>query len=292
MANDSTSVLDVVISSGGEVSGLGLDELEVVIERGQQTFIEVGRALMEIRDRRLYRETHATFEAYCGERWGWTRQRANQQIDAACVADALTTGVVKPQTEWAARAMLASLPSDEREQVRAGTATPAVAAHMAVHYSTGEEDWLTPPHIVAAVGRTLGHIDLDPCASLSFADNVPATKRLTECEDGLGSEWRGTVYMNPPYGRVIGDWVDKLVAEYTRGNVTAAVALVPARTDTAWFSLLADAALCLVRGRLKFGSMDSGAPFPSVAAYIGPDRSAFVDAFSGLGPIWVRWADD
>lgn len=40
-----------------------LKELESVIERGTKTFIEVGYALAEIRDQRLYRQTHATFES-------------------------------------------------------------------------------------------------------------------------------------------------------------------------------------------------------------------------------------
>ncbi len=60
-----------------------LAALEATIERGLATFIEVGQALMEIRERRLYRETHATFEDYCRERWGLKRPRAYELIEAA-----------------------------------------------------------------------------------------------------------------------------------------------------------------------------------------------------------------
>jgi hypothetical protein len=66
-----------------------LAELEVVIESGKQTYVEVGNALREIRDRKLYKETHQTFEAYCQERWGFTRSTAYRNIraaDVACVA--------------------------------------------------------------------------------------------------------------------------------------------------------------------------------------------------------------
>lgn len=125
-----TDSLDLIVGHGAEVSGLDLDQLEVIIERGQQTFIEVGRALMEIRDRRLYRETHATFEAYCGERWGWTRQHAYRHIDAAQVAGALSSTDDKPGSVREARAMLANLEPEEREQVRKGTATPATLARL------------------------------------------------------------------------------------------------------------------------------------------------------------------
>lgn len=77
-----------------------LAQLERTIERGLTTFIEVGSALVEIRDERLYRETHATFEEYCRERWGMARSRAYQLIDASAVADRLSTMVDKaPDSE-------------------------------------------------------------------------------------------------------------------------------------------------------------------------------------------------
>lgn len=60
-----------------------LSELEGVIERGLGTFVEVGQALFVIRDARLYREMHATFEDYCRDRWGFTDRRARQLMQAA-----------------------------------------------------------------------------------------------------------------------------------------------------------------------------------------------------------------
>jgi hypothetical protein len=50
-----------------------LAELEAVVERGLTTFIEVGEALREIRDARLYKASHGTFEAYLRERWAISR---------------------------------------------------------------------------------------------------------------------------------------------------------------------------------------------------------------------------
>lgn len=123
--------LELAILDGATPSTLSLPELERVIERGQQTFIEVGRALLEIRDRRLYRETHTTFEAYCRERWGWSRHHANRHIDAALVTDALVPTGTKPENEAQARAMLDRLDPEEREQVRRGEATPRVVQKLA-----------------------------------------------------------------------------------------------------------------------------------------------------------------
>lgn len=71
----------------GERRHLGM--LEKRIQRGLNTFREVGEALMEIRDERLYRETHATFDSYCRDRWQFDRNRAYQLISAAEVANAL-----------------------------------------------------------------------------------------------------------------------------------------------------------------------------------------------------------
>lgn len=62
-----------------------LARCEKIIERGQKTFLEVGIALSEIRDRKLYRERADTFQDYCSQVWGFTRQRAHQLIEAAKV---------------------------------------------------------------------------------------------------------------------------------------------------------------------------------------------------------------
>lgn len=80
-----------------------LVELEGVIERGLTTFVEVGAALMEIRDSRLYRETHGTFEAYCRERWGWDRTYAHRTIQAAEVSRMLPMGNILPSERVARR---------------------------------------------------------------------------------------------------------------------------------------------------------------------------------------------
>jgi hypothetical protein len=42
--------------------------------RVERAFFEAGKALMELRDRRLYRSTHSTFEEYCKERFGFERR--------------------------------------------------------------------------------------------------------------------------------------------------------------------------------------------------------------------------
>ncbi len=60
--------------------------LERKVERA---FYEAGKALRELRDRRLYRSTHVTFEEYCRERFDFTRRRPYQLIEAAQIYDNL-----------------------------------------------------------------------------------------------------------------------------------------------------------------------------------------------------------
>jgi hypothetical protein len=66
-----------------------LADLELVIGRGQKTFIEVGNALEEIRDERLYRESYQDFDEYCMAKWGWGYKRAHQLITSASVSKSL-----------------------------------------------------------------------------------------------------------------------------------------------------------------------------------------------------------
>lgn len=81
-----------------------LAEHERVIARGLKTFVEVGSALMDIRDARLYREDYATFEDYCQQRWNMTDRRARQLMDAASTVQAIEeTGTTVPATESQAR---------------------------------------------------------------------------------------------------------------------------------------------------------------------------------------------
>jgi hypothetical protein len=63
----------------------------MTIKHGLQTFVDVGAALLEIRDSKLYRKEYGTFEEYCNKRWGWQRNYANKLIRAAEVVENLGT---------------------------------------------------------------------------------------------------------------------------------------------------------------------------------------------------------
>jgi phage N-6-adenine-methyltransferase len=86
-------------------------------------------------------------------------------------------------------------------------------------------------------------------------------------QDALTVEWAGAseggaVWLNPPYGRVIKDFVAKADTESKKGITV--VCLVPARTDTKWWwDSCIHHEVRFIKGRLKFGDSNGSAPFPS-----------------------------
>lgn len=94
-----------------------LDALEKIITKGKRSFVEVGLALAEIKEAKLYRQAHKTFAEYCESKWGWTSAYANYTIQGAEVVKALpekmTTIVAN---EGQARA-LSSVPEAKRVEV-------------------------------------------------------------------------------------------------------------------------------------------------------------------------------
>lgn len=128
-----------------------------------------------------------------------------------------------------------------------------------VHFSSKSCEWFTPQDFFDQMNVEYGPFDLDPCATPT---NAKCAKYYTQQDDGLSKPWTGTVWMNPPYGRTIKQWMRKALDESRRGATV--VCLVPARTDTAWWhDYAAHGQVRFVRGRLKFGGSQNSAPFPS-----------------------------
>jgi hypothetical protein len=93
-----------------------LERCEVVIKQGLNTFIEVGQALMTIKEKRLYRISFKTFEDYCIERWAISKPRAYQLIEAANVMIGLSTIVdVLPKSESQVRPLTSLEPEIQKE---------------------------------------------------------------------------------------------------------------------------------------------------------------------------------
>ncbi len=92
-----------------------LTRCETIIERGLNTFIEVGNALLEIRDNHLYKDTHKTFEDYCKERWSMNRRYANRLIEASEIVMSLGPIGPKPTHESQVRSLSKLEPEEQRK---------------------------------------------------------------------------------------------------------------------------------------------------------------------------------
>lgn len=93
-----------------------LTRCETVIERGLANFMEVGQALLVVRDKKLYRLSHKTFAEYCSDRWQLGKTHAYRAMVAAEVTrDLSPIGDILPANEAQARP-LAPLAPEERNQ--------------------------------------------------------------------------------------------------------------------------------------------------------------------------------
>jgi VRR-NUC domain len=156
-----------------------LDELEAIIERGLQTFVEVGLALSEIRESQLYREAHATFEDYCRERWDFTDRRARQLIAAAGIG---TMVPVRNERQARELAPLREQPERLREtwaEVRENNSEPT-----ALHVREAVEKKLAPKQ-VGAHGH-LAHLAQSRAENVSERD---FQKTVTDALTLFGWRW-------------------------------------------------------------------------------------------------------
>jgi site-specific DNA-methyltransferase (adenine-specific) len=80
-------------------------------------------------------------------------------------------------------------------------------------YSSKTPEWSTPHAFFDKLDEEF-HFTLDPCAT---KENAKTLAYFTERDDGLKQVWTGRVFMNPPYGKKIGEWVKKAFESATGG---------------------------------------------------------------------------
>lgn len=97
-----------------------LEKYEATIQSHFESFRLAGEALQNIRDSRLYRETHATFEDYCREKWEMSKTQANRLIAAAKVVENISAVAPKSVTEHLTESVIRSLATlDPKDQKKA-----------------------------------------------------------------------------------------------------------------------------------------------------------------------------
>lgn len=153
--------------------------------------------------------------------------------------------------------------------------------------NSGNNEWYTPADYIEAAREVMGSIDIDPASNDIAQETVKAAVYYTAETNGLDKEWRGNVWMNPPYASdLIGKFIDKLIGELP--NIDQAIVLVNNATETEWFGKLISRAnaVCFPRSRVKFYMPDgkTGAPLQGQAViYFGEHKERFAEVFIGKG---------
>lgn len=134
---------------------------------------------------------------------------------------------------------------------------------------SASEEWETPWEFFDKLNQEF-HFDLDVCAS---DRNAKCYLFISKERNTLETDWHGTCWMNPPYGKQIKYWMKKAYEESLKGNTV--VCLIPSRTDAGWWHDYAmKGEIRFIRGRLKFGGSPYNAPFPNAIVIFRGEKNA------------------
>jgi hypothetical protein len=144
----------------------------------------------------------------------------------------------------------------------------------------------TPEYILKPVREFFQSIDLDPCSNPGSIVNAKNNWKLPE-HDGLKENWFGNVFVNPPFGRPLKDWISKSFEEnfYGRANV---IMLCPANTDTKIFHeyvFPTATAVCFIKGRITFLNCTAPIYKPCCYIYWGDQPGRFTNYFAVMGHV-------
>lgn len=152
---------------------------------------------------------------------------------------------------------------------------------------TGGDDFYTSEVVINAVREVYGGvIDLDPASHAIANKVVRATEFFTLATDGLSKEWKGNVWLNPPFSEW-SRWVNKFFRELGKGGVKQACIYAASRTITAQFfaPIVSEAdSICIIHGRIPCWGARSSTPTDGhVVFYFGKNKEVFREAFAGIG---------
>jgi site-specific DNA-methyltransferase (adenine-specific) len=136
-----------------------------------------------------------------------------------------------------------------------------------VYHQSKSLDWETPWSVFHEYDAEF-HFTLDVCAT---AETTKCTRYFSPDEDGLVQDWGDEIcWMNPPYGRAMGLWMEKAYRSALAGATV--VCLVPSRTGTTWWHawVLEKAEIRPRQGRITFVGAPDPAGFDSVAVIYRP----------------------
>jgi hypothetical protein len=136
-------------------------------------------------------------------------------------------------------------------------------------FENSTDEWLTPQNVLDG----LGAFDLDPCAHPKFRTRCAPVGYCLPEENGLLMPWVGRVWCNPPFGRELPKWIERMALH---GN---GVMLAPARTETRWFRVAWQEAHAILFPYKRFhylrenGEEGDNPTFPDALIAFGKDNA-------------------
>ena len=171
-----------------------LEQLEGVIQKNIGAFYEVGRALMEIRDKGLYRDVlgYDTFEAYCKHRWDFNRAHAYRLMDSVKVINNVSESETKQPINLEQTRPLSKLePAQQREAWQKAVETAPEGKVTAAHVSkvvkeiTGEQP---KPYVLKP------HEPIIKQELISEDFQLAYDAMIIELKNALATKWKETSY--------------------------------------------------------------------------------------------------
>ena len=154
---------------------------------------------------------------------------------------------------------------------------------------TGDNEWYTPTDYIEAAREVMGTIDLDPASTEFGQKKVKAKTFYTKENDGLKQEWKGNVWLNPPYAQpFIAQFIHKAMFEWYQNHISQMIILTHNYTDTEWFHEAEFQAklLCFTKGRIRFEKSDGTLASPTQGQcffYYGNNHKGFKEVFKQFG---------
>jgi len=284
MATDLDANLEAIARS------TDLNALEKIVTRGRATFLEVGTALWRIREAKLYKSTHSTWESWCHDRWWGSKRHADRQIVAARVV--IEMGPSVPiEAETQARE-LSRAPEQERSAVvqeierrvgEGGTVT-AEDVRAIVEEKTGKaksprlQTRRTPKWLFDELDKRFGKFSLD-----AFADphNALCPKFYTRENNGCMLEWADVTFGNPEFADMVGP-LEQALRQAEKG--IRSIILGPVGCSQEWYHQI------VIRGTVYVPDRRINYDEPDGTPTTGADRDTIVMAFGKehANPYWRK----
>jgi hypothetical protein len=201
--------------------------LEGTIKTHLQSFVDVGTALLRIRDERLYREKSETFEAYCQAEWGFGKSHSYRLIEAAATVKELSSPIGDKCEDGEHSSPLgdkSGTVATERVAREVAKAPPEKRAEVVKKAAeTAPKDKAGKPKVTAAHVRRVVEQEAAPKASNGEAP-VPEWQAVATDVDGLVTELRAFSRNMRRAFKVEGQTITRAAAErYTWSGTIGAV---------------------------------------------------------------------